>query len=326
VAVLLGCLAVLAVALVGSLFLGSHGLAPHRVLDLLLHPDGSTDAAVVRDQRLPRSLLALCVGGALGLAGAQMQALTRNPLADPGILGVNAGACLLVVVAVAATGTSGIGFYLWFALAGAAIAATAVYLLAGTGRRGTDPTGLALAGVAVSAALMAITQTVILLDQEAFNEFRFWVAGSVEGRGWSILETVLPFLLVGGALALIVGPALGVLALGTDTARGLGVRVGRTRTLTMVAITLLCGAATAAVGPIGFVGLAIPMVARRLVGHDQRWVAGCSVLLGAAWLLVADVLGRLVVAPQEVQVGIVAAIMGAPVFVAVVRRREVPAL
>ncbi len=324
--VLLGSLIVLAVALLASLLLGSHALAPSRVLDLLLHDDGSTEAAVIRGQRLPRTLLAAAVGAALGLAGAQMQALTRNPLADPGILGVNAGASLLVVVAVALVGVTGIGFYLWFAFAGAAVAAIGVYVLAGTGRQTATPMRLALAGVAVSAALTAATQTVILLDQEAFNEFRFWVTGSLEGRGWDVLLTVAPVLVVGAAVALAISPALGALVLGEDTAHGLGVRVRRTRMFAMLAITVLCGAATAAVGPIVFVGLAVPMIARHLVGHDQRWVAVCSVVLGACWLLGADILARILVAPQELAAGVVAAIAGAPVFVAVISRRKVPAL
>lgn len=324
--VVLGTLTLLLLALLASLFLGSHSLSPSRVLDLLLQSDGSTEASVVRDQRLPRTLMAGVVGAALGLAGAQMQALTRNPLADPGILGINAGACLLVVVAVAVAGTAGIWFYLWFAFAGAALAAIGVYVLAGTGRAPATPSRLALAGVAVSAALMAITQTVILTDQEALNEFRFWVTGALEGRGWPILAAITPFVLVGAMLALVLGPALGALVLGEDTAHGLGVPVVRTRLLTMLAVTLLCGAATAAVGPVGFIGLAVPVLARVLVGHDQRRIGYVSAALGAVWLLLADIAGRVVVAPQELPAGIVAALAGAPFFVLMVSRRKVPAL
>lgn len=323
---LAGVLVVLLAAVVLSLAVGSHALSPTRVWELLWHPDGSLDSSVVRGQRLPRTLVCLVVGGALGLAGSVMQALTRNPLADPGILGVNAGASLLVVLAVAVVGVTGIWFYLWFAFAGAAVVSVAVYVLAGTGRPDASPARLALAGVAVSAALASVTQAILLTDQTAFNEFRFWVAGSLEGRGWDVLVAVGPFLAVGAVVALVVGPALGVLVLGDEAAHGLGVRVGRTRVLAMVAVTLLCGAATAAVGPIGFVGLAVPMIARSVVGHDQRLVGLCSVGLGAVWLLLADTLGRVVVAPQEVAAGVIAAVVGGPVFVAVVRRRRVPAL
>jgi ABC-type Fe3+-siderophore transport system permease subunit len=323
---LLGLLGVLLLACFVSLLLGSHPISPTRVWDVMLHPDGTLESAVVREQRLPRTVLAVVVGAALGLAGALMQALTRNPIADPGILGVNAGAALLVVLAVAVAGTAGVAFYLWFALVGAAVAAVGVHVLAGTGRPSLNPARLALAGVAVSAALTALTQTVILADQEAFNEFRAWVTGSLEGRGWPVLLTVLPILALGAGLGLLVAPALGILALGDDAAHGLGVRVARTRALAMAAVTLLCGAATAAVGPIAFVGLAVPMLARGLYGHRLRKVCLGSVVLGAAWLLVADTLGRVLIAPQEVPAGVVAAIAGAPIFVAVVRRPTVPSL
>ena len=308
-----------------SLLVGSRGLAPDRVWELLWHPDGSLESAVVRGQRLPRTVLGLVVGAALGLAGAVMQALTRNPLADPGILGVNAGAALVVVAFVAVSGVTDIGAYVWFAGAGAGAAAATVYAVAGVGRPDSSPVRLALAGVAVSAALASLTSAVVLADQEAFNEFRFWVAGSLQGRGWSELGAVAPFLGVGLVLALSITGALGVLMLGEDTARGLGVKVSRVRTLALLAVTALCGAATAAVGPIAFVGLAVPMVARALMGHDLRWISACSLALGALWLLTADVLAR-VLAPEEVAAGIVAALVGGPVFVLVARRRRVPAL
>ncbi|GAA3945768.1 FecCD family ABC transporter permease [Pseudoclavibacter caeni] len=275
---------------------------------------------------MPRTAMGLVVGMALGVAGALMQSLTRNPLADPGILGVNAGASFAVVLAVALTGVSGISFYLWFAFAGAAVAATAVYALGAAGHTQATAVRLALAGVAISAALQALTDAVILSDQAAYNEFRFWVAGSFEGRGWDILLVVAPFIAVGLALALLLAPALNALALGDETGRALGVRVARARTLTMVAVTLLAGAATAAVGPIGFVGLAVPFLSRWLVGTDQRWVTVFSALLGPVWLLVADVLARVLVRPDEVQVGIVASLIGAPIFILIVRRRQVAAL
>ena len=323
---LLGLVIVLLLAgVAASLLVGSRGLAPDRVWELLWHPDGSLESAVVRGQRLPRTVLGLVVGAALGLAGAVMQALTRNPLADPGILGVNAGAALVVVAFVAVSGVTDIGAYVWFAGAGAGAAAATVYAVAGVGRPDSSPVRLALAGVAVSAALASLTSAVVLADQEAFNEFRFWVAGSLQGRGWSELGAVAPFLGVGLVLALSITGALGVLMLGEDTARGLGVKVSRVRTLALLAVTALCGAATAAVGPIAFVGLAVPMVARALMGHDLRWISACSLALGALWLLTADVLAR-VLAPEEVAAGIDAALVGGPVFVLVARRRRVPAL
>ena len=325
-AALVGALCVLAVAVLLSLSLGSKDIGLAQTWSLLLAPDGSSESTVLHELRVPRTVLGVVVGAALGVAGGLMQSLTRNPLADPGILGVNAGASVAVVLVVALTGVSGLGFYLWFAFAGAALASTAVYLLGTTHHQAATPTRLALAGVAISAALQALTQTIILADQTAYNEFRFWVSGSLEGRLYPVLWTVLPFILVGLLAALLLAPALNALALGTETGRALGVRVQRTRVGTMVAITLLCGAATAAVGPIGFVGLAVPFAARTLVGSDQRWVTVYSAVLGPAWLLGADVIARVVVRPEEAPVGVIAALIGAPVFVAIVRRRKVAAL
>lgn len=316
----------LVIVVIIGLSVGSNPIPLDRVWWLLLHPDGSQQSLVLHDLRLPRTVVGLVVGAALGLAGSLMQSLTRNPLADPGVLGVNAGAGLAVVVAVAVAGVTGVWFYLWFAFAGAAVASTAVYALGVAGRQSATPVRLALAGVAVTAALSALTQTVILANQNAFNEFRHWVAGSLEGRGWPVLAATGPFVLAGGLLALGLGPALNALALGDDTGKALGVRVARARMLAMVAVTLLCGAATAAAGPISFVGLAVPLIARALVGPDQRWAGVLCLVLGPTWLLAADVLARVVVAPEEVQVGIIAALAGAPFFIALVRRRKVAVL
>ena len=323
----IGC-AVLALVVAGlaSLTFGSHRLGVVETWDLLLHPDGSTTSEVLHGLRVPRTVTGAAIGAALALSGSVLQSLTRNPLADPGILGVNAGASLAVVLAVALTGVSGIGFYLWFALLGAGLAAAGVMVLAGTGAAVHNPARVALAGVAVSAALAAITQTVILADQEVFNEFRFWIAGSLEGRGWHELALTAPLFVIGTVLALVLAPALNALSLGDDTARALGVPVARVRSLGLIAAVLLAGGATAAAGPIGFVGLAVPLLVRALVGHDQRWIAGISLILGAAWLLAADTVARVVLAPQEVQVGVIAALVGAPIFIAIVSRRKVPSL
>ncbi|MFT3888914.1 MAG: iron chelate uptake ABC transporter family permease subunit [Arachnia sp.] len=326
VAALVGALCALVVAVLLSLSLGSKDIPVLDAWALLFAPDGSSASTVLHELRVPRTLLGVVVGAALGVAGGLMQSLTRNPLADPGILGVNAGASVAVVLAVAVTGVSGMGFYLWFAFAGAALASAAVYVLGTAHHHAATPTRLALAGVAISAALQALTQTIILADQTAFNEFRFWVSGSLEGRLYPVLLSVLPFIAAGLVLALLLAPALNALALGTETGKALGVRVQRTRVGAMVALTLLCGAATAAVGPIGFVGLAVPFAARLLVGSDQRWVTVFSAILGPAWLLGADVIARLVVRPEEAPVGVIAALLGAPVFVAIVRRRKIAAL
>ncbi|MFO6454085.1 MULTISPECIES: FecCD family ABC transporter permease [unclassified Aeromicrobium] len=318
--------AAVAVAAVLSIAVGSHPLSPARVWEVWWQPDGTQASVTVHELRWPRTVVGLVAGAALGLAGALMQTLTRNPLADPGILGVNAGAALAVVVTSAVTGVASVGASLWPALVGALLAVGAVHVLGETGSTGGSPARIALAGVAVTAALSAIVQTVILADQEVFNEFRFWAAGSLDGRALGTASTILPFVAVGVVLAAALAPRLNALALGEDTSRSLGLDVRRTRLLTVIAIALLCAAATAAVGPIAFVGLGVPHVARALCGSDQRWVLPCSVLLGAAFLLVADVLGRVLGGTAEVQAGIVTAIIGGPVFVAVVRRRRIEAL
>ncbi|MET0468525.1 MAG: iron chelate uptake ABC transporter family permease subunit [Aeromicrobium sp.] len=317
---------VLLVAMLASVAVGSRMLPLPDVWRLLWSPDGSPESTIIHDLRVPRTVIALVVGAALGLAGALMQSLTRNPLADPGILGINAGASLAVVSAVALTGMASIGFYLWFAFAGAAAASVLVYVLGSAGRSQATPARLALAGVAITAAISALVQTVILTDQEAFNEFRFWVVGSLEGRGFTIIWTVAPFIACGVVIALALGPALNALALGDETGSALGVDVRRTRLLAVVAVTLLCGAATAAVGPIGFIGLGVPYLARAVCGPDQRWVMPYCLVLAPALLLVADVLARIVIAPQEVQAGIVTALLGGPVFIAIVRRPRIEAL
>jgi iron complex transport system permease protein len=318
--------AVLAVLVLCSIAVGSNPIPFSQVWQLLLNPDGSFESIIVHEQRIPRTLLVIVVGAALGVSGALMQSLTRNPLADPGVLGVNAGASLAVVAAVAVFGVASIWFYLWFAFAGAALASVAVYLLGGAGRQSPTPMRLALAGVAISMAVSALVDTVILSNQQAFNEFRFWAAGSAEGRGYPVLWAVLGFVLVSLLIALSTAPALNALALGTEVGKALGVRLARTRALVMLAVTLLAGSATAAVGPIMFVGLGVPYLARAVCGPDQRWVVPYSMLAAPVVLLVADVLARVVIAPQEVQVGIMAAILGGPVFVSLVRRRRIEAL
>ncbi|WP_460849600.1 FecCD family ABC transporter permease, partial [Phytohabitans suffuscus] len=241
--VVLAGLALLAVGVAASLSVGSRPVPLDEVWRALADPDGSVAGSVVRGQRLPRTLLAIEVGAALGVAGAVMQALTRNPLADPGILGVNAGASLAVVAAVALSGFVGIWFYLWFAFAGAAFAAVAVYLLGTVAGAFATPARLALGGVAVSAAAGSLVQTVILTDQRAFNEFRFWAAGSLEGRRWGILLAVTPFVVVGLLLAAAVAPALNALALGAEAGAALGALPRLTAAGAMAAVTQVGGQA-----------------------------------------------------------------------------------
>jgi iron complex transport system permease protein len=324
---LLVAVAVLAVAAALSVAVGSKTIPLATVLDAL---DGHTanraraaDVQIVRDLRIPRTLIGLAAGIALGLAGALIQALTRNPLADPGILGINAGAATAVVLAIRVLGIVSLTGYIWFAFAGAAGAFLVVYLLGTRGRAGASPERLALAGAAVGAALLAVTNAVALLDVTTFDRYRLWTVGTLAGRDLGIVSGVAPFVLAGMLLALGLGPSLNVLALGEDTARALGANLRRSRVLTAIAITLLCGAATAAVGPIAFVGLAVPHTARALVGPDQRWLLPYSMVLAPTLLLLADVFGRVVARPEELPAGLVTAFLGAPVFIAVILRRRI---
>ncbi|MBX5441275.1 MAG: iron chelate uptake ABC transporter family permease subunit [Solirubrobacteraceae bacterium] len=326
-ALALGLAAAVLVLLAGaSVAVGTRSIDLATVVDALLHGGHGEEGVIVRDLRVPRTLLGLAVGVALGLAGALMQALTRNPLADPGLLGVNAGAAAAVVVAVGLLGVGSLTGYVWFAFAGAALAAVVVHAIGAAGRGGAGPVRLALAGTAVTAALTAFTQAVTLMDRDAFDRWRAWSVGALGGRDADTLAQVAPFLVAGALLALALGRALNAIALGDETGRALGARVGRTRLLGALAVTLLCGAATAAIGPILFVGLTVPHVARAIAGADQRWVLAFSTVLAPALLLAADVVGRVVARPGELQAGIVTALLGAPVFIAIVRRRRIARL
>lgn len=321
--VALGAL-VLAAAL--SISVGARPIPLDQVWRLVLWPDGSDAAVIVQDLRIPRTLLGIVVGVALGLAGALMQALTRNPLAEPGLLGVNAGAAAAVVTGIAVFGTMGFGGYVWFAFLGAGLASVLVYGIGATGRAGASPVRLALAGTAITAALYAYVQAISLLRPRVFDQYRFWQVGSFAGHDASLVWQVGIPIAVGAILALSLAWSLNALALGEDTGRALGARVGMTRLGTAVAVTLLCGAATAATGPITFLGLAVPHLARAITGPDQRWVLPYSLVLAPTLLLVFDVIGRWLGSPGEVQVGIVTAVLGGPVFIALVRRRRIAQL
>jgi len=284
------------------------------------------DQLVVRDLRGPRTVLALLVGGALGLAGGVMQGLTRNPLADPGLLGVNAGAALAVVLGFSVFGVVTPGGYLWFALGGAAVAGGVVFTLGTLGRGGASPAKLAIAGAAVSALPGSATASLLLIDAATLDLYRFWVVGSVATRDLTSAAAVAPVIAVGAVLALASARSLNGLALGDDVARSLGQHVGRARATAAAAVILLCGGATAAAGPIWFIGLTVPHVARAVAGPDHRWLLPFSALLGAGLLAAADVVGRVIGRPGELEVGVVAAFLGGPIFIAFVRRRRIAEL
>jgi iron complex transport system permease protein len=318
--------AILAIVALASIAIGSRNIPIGTVIEALRHADESADSLVIWNLRLPRTLLGLAVGAALGLAGALMQALTRNPLADPGILGVDRGAALGVIVAIAVLGVTDVRGYVWFSFVGAALVSVVVYLLGASGRGGATPVRLALAGTAVAAALGSVAWAARLLDRDTFDRLRFWTVGALAGRDMAILVQVAPFLLAGAVLALALARPLNAVALGDETARALGAHLARTRAAGALAVTLLCGAATAAVGPIGFVGLVVPHVARAITGPDQRWVLPYSMVLGAILLVGADIVGRVLVRPAELAAGIITALVGAPLFIAFIRRRRVPQL
>ncbi|GAA4225624.1 iron chelate uptake ABC transporter family permease subunit [Actinomadura meridiana] len=312
--------AVLALTVVASLAIGAGDVPLGRVLPGVFSPDdGSRPELIVHELRLPRTLLGIAVGMALGVAGAVMQALTRNPLAEPGLLGVNGGAALAVVIVIGAFRTDEPLVYVWAAFVGAAGAAMLVYMIGGRGRGGASPARLVLAGAAVNAVFSALTAGLMLLSPSSFNGFRFWQVGGLGGREMSVFVRILPFVLAGTILALLLARPLNALGMGEDAGRALGSRPGRTRALGALAVVLLCGSATAAVGPIAFLGLAVPFIVRMLVGPDQRLVLPYSLLLAPVLLLGADIIGR-VIAPGELETGIVTAFLGAPLFAVMVRR------
>lgn len=323
---LLVVLALLAIVTVLSVMVGSRDLPLSTVWDALTGADTGRDAQVVTTLRIPRTVMGLLVGAALGVAGALIQAVTRNPLADPGILGVNAGSAFAVAMGVGLLGVTAPSGYVWFAFGGALVTTVVVYLIGSIGRGSVSPAQLTLAGVALGAVLSGITSALLLADQETFSVIRAWEAGSFADRGGEVISATVPFLVVGLVIALALGPALNAVALGDDLAHALGAKVLRTRVLSLLAITLLAGSATAMAGPVAFVGLMIPHIARWIVGPDQRWIIAYSVLLAPVLTVAADVLGRVILPTGEMQVGIVTAFLGAPVLVLLVRRERVSGL
>ncbi|MGV9281375.1 FecCD family ABC transporter permease [Streptomyces sp. NPDC003730] len=311
--------AVLVLVAMASIAIGAKDLSLGEVWHGLFH-DSGTYGDVVVGERLSRTALGLLAGAALGLAGAVLQALTRNPLADPGLLGINAGASAAVVTGITFFGVTSLTGYVWFAFAGAAGVGALVWFLGGS--RGATPVRLVLAGTAISAALFGYLQAVMIMDDAALGRMRFWTVGSLASATNGTIREVLPFFVAGTVLALALARPLNAMEMGDDTARALGANLNRTRALSMLAATVLCGAATAACGPIVFVGLMIPHIVRSFTGPDMRWILPYAAILSPVLLLGADVLGRIVARPSELQVGIVTAVLGGPVFIFLVRRRR----
>lgn len=328
--VLGAAIAAVVVSIALSLAFGSRPVSPDEVASgITSWFTGQTPTeigAIAVQSRIPRTILALLAGAALALSGALMQAITRNPLADPGILGVNTGAALLVVCGIAFFGITGPFGQLALALVGAALTALFVYLIGSIGPGGTTPIKLALAGAATTAALSSLVAAILIPRQSVLNDFRFWQVGNVGRAEWDTMAVIAPVLIVGTLIALVCAPALNALALGDDVAVGLGIRVGRTRLIAAVAGVALCAAVTAVAGPIGFVGLMVPHVVRLLVGTDQRWLLPLSALGGAVLLALADTIGRVIGNPSEVEAGIVTAFLGAPILIVIARSTRMRAL
>ncbi|MFI6940561.1 FecCD family ABC transporter permease [Streptomyces sp. NPDC050418] len=315
----------LLLAVLLSLAVGARAIAPSAVIDALLHGGESDAAQVVRELRVPRTMIGLMVGAALALAGTALQGITRNPIADPGILGISQGASVAVVLAIAYAGIHTLTGYVWFAFAGAGLASVAVYAIASSGRGGATPVKLALGGAAINALLVSVTMAVLTTKASALDEFRFWQVGSIAGRGSDVVGQVWPFLLVGVVLVFSVARGLDALALGEDVAKGLGQRVATVRIVGGLGATVLTGVGVAAAGPIAFIGLAVPHIARAVVGSDHRWVLPMAALIGPVMLLVSDVIGRVVFPPSEVPAGVMTALIGVPFLVTLVRRKAVAA-
>jgi iron complex transport system permease protein len=317
----LASLGVLVATALVSLRVGSVPLSTATVLDAFTDFDGSTEHLIVRELRLPRTVIGLGVGAGLAVAGVALQAVTRNPLGSPEILGINAGASFAVVTAVHLLGISSPSAYIWFAFAGALVAMMAVFLVASAGRGGATPVKLALSGAVVTALLSSWISAILVLDERSLEQVRFWLAGSLVGRDLGAFAEVAPFLVAGLILAGAMARQFDTISLGESLAAGLGQRTRAVRAVTVLAVVLLAGAGVAVAGPIAFIGLAVPHAVRAVVGPAHGWLLPCSAIYGAVLLLTADVLGRIVARPGEIHVGVMTAIIGAPFLVHLIRSR-----
>ena len=314
-------LLILLLCFFASLAVGAADISLGSIYTAFTAFDGSTEHLIIRTVRLPRSLIATFVGAALAVAGAIMQGITHNPLASPSILGVNAGAAFAVVVATLIFGSSSLSVYAWFAFLGAGITAVMVYLLGSLGRGGLTSLNLTIAGAALTLFISSITSGILIISQRTLEEIRFWIAGSIAGRELDLFMQVLPYLGVGLLLAFALGRQITTLSLGEDVAKGLGQQTAWVKIAAAVSVVLLAGGSVAIAGPIGFIGLIIPHMSRFLVGVDYRWILPYAPMLGAILLLVADTCARIVIQPQELPVGLVMPLIGAPFFIYLIRSK-----
>lgn len=309
-----------------SLAFGARFVDFMEVVETLIHSRKTTINEIVVHERIPRTVFGMIAGAALGVSGALMQSITRNPIADPSILGVNTGASLFVVGGIAFFQISSSNEYILFALVGAAITSIFVYSIGSLGQGGATPIKLALAGVATSAALTSLVSAIILLRNDVMNAVRFWQVGSISGATWEGIFSIIPFIVVGLVIAISLTPSLDALSMGDDIATGLGVRTGLVRLIAALAGVLLCGATTALAGPIGFVGIMVPHTMRLICGSNLKRVIPMSAVGGAVLLLVADILGRVIGSPSEVEAGVITAFVGAPILIIIAMRAKVRAL
>ena len=312
---LIAIVSLLILTVFASVAFGAKAVSINSIISAFLAKDSSSYEVSVVLARFPRTAFGLIAGAALAISGVLMQALTGNPIADPSILGVNTGASLFVVVGIAFLNIQTGFAYIWLAFIGATVTAVFVYGLSSIGGGGVTPIKLALAGAAASTALSSLTIAIMLPNNQVMDRFRFWQSGSIGGAGWNDISLLLPFLIIGFILSIYLSSSLNVLAMGDEVATGLGVHIGRVRILSAFAGVLLCASTTALAGPIGFIGLMVPHFVRMIFGNDLKWVIPVSAITGAVLLLFADVLGRMINSPGELEVGIVTAIMGAPIFI-----------
>ena len=320
------CLALLSIMAVFSISLGAKNIAFSKVVDVLLGNDPDSLEAAIILQRIPRTVFGILAGGALGISGALMQSITRNPIADPSILGVNTGASLFVVAGIAFFNITVAYQYIWLAIIGAGVTAVFVYSVASMGKDGATPLKLALSGSAVSIVLGSLVSTIMLPNNRVMEAFRFWQVGSIGSAPWEHIMLISPFLIVGFIISMFISGYLNNLALGDEAATALGTNVVMTRTIGALSSVLLCGATTALAGPIGFVGLIIPHIIRLIFGSEMSKMLPLSFLGSAILMLVSDIIGRIISLPGETEVGIVTAVLGAPVFILAIRKGRVKSL
>ena len=320
------CLALLSIMAIFSISLGAKSIAFTKVIDVLLGNAPDSLEATIILQRIPRTVFGILAGGALGISGALMQSITRNPIADPSILGVNTGASLFVVAGIAFFNITVAYQYIWLAIIGAGVTAVFVYSVASMGKDGATPLKLALSGSAVSIVLGSLVSTIMLPNNRVMEAFRFWQVGSIGSATWESIMLISPFLIVGFIISMFISGYLNNLALGDEAATALGTNVVMTRTIGALSSVLLCGATTALAGPIGFVGLIIPHIIRLIFGSEMSKMLPLSFLGSAILMLVSDIIGRIISLPGETEVGIVTAVLGAPVFILAIRKGRVKSL